>query len=119
MIDSPHINNNDCKNKRLFNANARHSFIILNMMKLLFDNSRKDFRYQSPIPVSSEAYDFFVKYEAIADDGSIVLEQFCKRRAWESGLELMFEDGHLHEEFPGVDDFEDSGEVLFEIKNSK
>ena len=80
-------------------------------------NVGRDFTYQWP--EGSERYDFFIEYETVADDGKhSVRIGFCKRKTYgkERIRVVVWIDEHPHAEFLGADDFENSGEVLSEIR---
>jgi len=77
----------------------------------------RNFTYQWP--EGTEAYDHFVEYEATAEDGKHNVKiGFGKRYTYgrERIRVVIWIDDHPHAEFLGVDDFENSGEVLSEIK---
>jgi hypothetical protein len=80
-------------------------------------NVGKNFEFQWP--GGSETYDYFIEYEAIADDGKHNIRiGFCKREVYGKNRirVVVWIDEYPHAEFLGADDFENSGEVLSEIK---
>jgi len=82
-------------------------------------NVGKNYTYVWPPPEGSETFDYFVEYDAIAeDDQHIVRAGFCKRHAYGKNRMrvVIWIDGYPHAEFVGADDFDRSGEVLSEIK---
>jgi len=82
-------------------------------------NVGKNFKFQWPTPVGSETYDYFIEYEAVAEDGKHdVRIGFCKREIYGKNRikVVVWIDEYPHAEFLEADDFENSGEVLSEIK---
>ncbi|MCQ5373722.1 MAG: hypothetical protein NO515_01665 [Candidatus Methanomethylicia archaeon] len=80
-------------------------------------NVGKNFTYQWPD--GQETFDFFIEYEATASDGKHdVRIGYCKREAYGKNRirAVVWIDEHPHAEFLGADDFENSGEILSEIK---
>lgn len=78
----------------------------------------RNFSYQWP-DGSKEVYDCFVEYEATAEDGEHTVKiGFGNRHTYGRSRSriVVFIDEHPHGEFLGADDFENSGEVLSEIK---
>ena len=78
----------------------------------------RNFTYQWP-DGSIESYDCFVEYVARAEDGQHdVKVGFGKRFAYgkDRVRVVVWIDGHPHAEFLGTEDFENSGEVVSEIK---
>lgn len=75
------------------------------------------FKYQWP--EGTEAFDNFVEYGAITEDGEHNVKiGFGKRHTYgrDRIRVVIWIDDHPHAEFLGVDNFESSGEVLSEIK---
>lgn len=77
----------------------------------------RNFTYQWP--EGTETYDCFVEYIVMDEDGEHDVKiGFGKRHTY--GRDririVVWIDGHPHVEFLGADDFEQSGEVLSEIK---
>ena len=70
-------------------------------------------------PQGLEKYDYFVEYEALAEDGRHTIKiGFCERFTYGRNRirVIIWIDEHPHAEFFGADDYENSGEVLSEIK---
>lgn len=70
-------------------------------------------------PTGPEAYDYFVDYIAIAEDGKHDIKiGFGKRHTYgrERIRVVIWIDDHPHAEFLAADDFEKSGDILSEIK---
>ena len=77
----------------------------------------KNFTYQWP--EDTETYDYFIEYIAMDEEGEHAVKiGFGKRHTY--GRDririVVWIDDHPHAEFLGADDFEQSGEVLSEIK---
>ena len=77
----------------------------------------RNFTYQWP--EGTETYSYFVEYIAVHEDGTHDIKiGFGNRHTY--GRDririVIWIDGHPHAEFLGADDFEQSGEVLSEIK---
>jgi len=80
-------------------------------------NAGRDYDYKWP--KETEAFDFFVDYMAMGQDGKHdVRIGFGKRETYARDRirVVIWIDGHPHAEFLGADDFDKSGEVLSEIK---
>ena len=80
-------------------------------------NMGKNFTYQWP--ECTETYDYFVEYTAMDEEGEHTVKiGFGRRHTY--GRDririVVWIDDHPHAEFLGADDFEQSGEVLSEIK---
>jgi hypothetical protein len=70
-------------------------------------------------PEGPQIYDFSIDYETVAEDGKHnVRIGFCRKEIYgkERIRVTVWIDGYPHAEFLGADDFENSGEVLSEIK---
>lgn len=84
---------------------------------LRMKDAGRNFTYQWP--EGRETYNYFVEYIAMDKDGEHDVKiGFGERHTY--GKEririVLWIDGHPHAEFLGADDFEQSGEVLSEIK---
>lgn len=87
------------------------------MRVVKINNVGGNFTYQWP--AGTEAFDNFVEYGAIAEDGEHNVKiGFGRRHTYRRDRirVVIWIDDHPHAEFLGVDDFESSGEVLSEIK---
>ena len=70
-------------------------------------------------PVDTETYDYVIEYRALADDGKHSIKiGFGQRFTYgkERARVIVWIDEHPHAEFVGADDFNESGDILSEIK---
>jgi hypothetical protein len=82
-------------------------------------NVGKNFKFRWP--KEQEIFDYFIDYEAIDHDGKHNIRVgFCKRQTYGKNRMkvVVWIDDYPYAEFLGADDFENSGEVLSEIKIS-